>query len=255
MEDPINEASHSENSWRWRKKIWNIFEHPERSLAGVLWYYFSGLVIALSIACTVAETIPPPCDEEFFCSEHVTCASHYGNRSSVVTHTAESAECKNFRTYVRDKKFTFFVLEAISVACFSLEYIGRLLTAPKVCQFVWGFMALIDLFSVLPFYVTLLLEHVFSYDATSLNALVLLRILRIFRVLKFSRHSSRLRSLLTAIRRSASELGFIVFSFSLGVVLVSSLLYFIEKDNNSQFNSIPATMWYSVVTMTTTGWV
>ena len=253
MDEPVQEQTHSEKASLGRKKLWDMFEHPERSPSGRAWYYFSGLIIVLSIVCTVAETVPPPCDQQYFCSEHVTCAQHYANWSNAESRGVESEECTNYRSYKTQQKHVYFLLEAISVACFSLEYVLRLFTAPKLLNFVKSFMALIDLFSVLPFYVTLTLEHAFLFDASSLNAFVLLRILRIFRVLKFSRHSPRLRSLLTAIQRSASELGFIVFSFTLGVVLVSSLLYFLEVGVNMKFDSIPATMWYSVITMTTTG--
>ena len=133
----------------------------------------------------------------------------------------------------------------------------RFLTTPSRCKYVKEFMSIIDLLSILPYYIGLILESLLQTSVDSLSALVLLRVLRVFRVLKFTRHSNRLRSLLFAIRRSASELGFILFSFSLGVILFSSILFYAEQSDKSNsanlFESIPATMWYAVVTMTTTG--
>ena len=254
LEDP-HEKLEVERGLRLRKQIWNIFENPHESRLGAAWYYFSGLMIALSIVCTVAETMPPPCEDKYLCANY-TCGRDDSNSSSIRHGNGHS--CKNLHDYLDEKEFLYFVLESICVAVFTFEYIIRFITAPKRWLYVKEFMSVIDLLSILPYYVGLILNYALKTSVDSLSALVLLRVLRVFRVLKFTRHSSRLRSLLFAIRRSASELGFIVFSFSLGVVLFSSVLYYAEQSNSSNtnpFDSIPASMWYSVVTMTTTGYV
>lgn len=255
LEDP-HEKIEVLKGLRLRKQIWNIFENPHESHLGAAWYYFSGLMIALSIVCTVAETMPPPCDDKYLCVNH-TCGRDDWNASSIKHGNDHS--CKNVNDYMDGREFLYFVLESICVGVFTFEYLVRLTTAPKRWLYVKEFMSVIDLLSILPYYVGLILNYALKTSVDSLSALVLLRVLRVFRVLKFTRHSSRLRSLLFAIRRSASELGFIVFSFSLGVVLFSSVLYYAEKpgypepNSTNPFNSIPASMWYSVVTMTTTG--
>ena len=206
-------------------------------------------MIALSIACTVAETIPPPCDDKYVCHEHKC-----GKYNQSISTQVDPEACRELWAYTANRKHIFFLLESICVIVFTFEYIGRFLTAPSRFNFVKNFMSIIDLLSILPYYIGIFLEHVFHLSIESLSALVLLRVLRVFRVLKFSRHSSRLRSLLFAIQRSASELGFIVFSFTLGVTLISSLLYFVEKEGiGKDFSTIPAAMWYSFITMTTTG--
>lgn len=236
-----------------RKKIWDIFDNPSETFLGRAWYYFSAVMIALSIACTVAETMPPPCEDKYLCVNH-TCGRT--NWNVTVRHKGHS--CKEINEYMEERGFVYFLLESLCVGVFTFEYIMRFITAPSRWAYVKEFMSVIDLLSVLPYYVGIILERVLGTSVESLGALVLLRVLRVFRVLKFTRHSSRLRSLLFAIRRSASELGFIVFSFSLGVVLFSSVLYYAEQksvtlNSANPFRSIPASMWYSVVTMTTTG--
>lgn len=257
LEDP-HEKLEVMKGWRLKKKIWNIFENPHESCLGAAWYYFSGLMIALSIVCTVAETMPPPCEDKYLCENH-TCGRTDWNATS--TRHGNGDSCKKVDDYMSEREFLFFVLESICVAVFTFEYIIRFITAPKRWLYVKEFMSVIDLLSILPYYAGLILDYALETSIDSLSALVLLRVLRVFRVLKFTRHSSRLRSLLFAIRRSASELGFIVFSFSLGVVLFSSVLYYAEQpsylkpNSTNPFDSIPASMWYSVVTMTTTGWV
>lgn len=255
LEDP-HERLDVERGWQLKKEIWNICENPHESRMGAAWYYFSGLMIALSIACTVAESMPPPCEEKYICQSH-TCGRSDLNFSAI--RPGNSHSCKELNDYLSEKEFLYFVLEGICVTVFTFEYIIRLITAPERWKYVKEFMSVIDLLSILPFYAGLILKYALHTSVDSLSALVLLRVLRVFRVLKFTRHSSRLRSLLFAIKRSASELGFIVFSFSLGVVLFSSVLFYAEKESyhkpnsTNLFDSIPSSMWYSVVTMTTTG--
>lgn len=240
------------------EKVWKVFDNPEKSLLGALWYYMSGLMIALSIACTVVETIPPPCEDKLICSlQHAALCNKQLNESAYpwkIASAKNSDACVELREYLESKENVFFILESVCVGVFTFEYLARLISAPNRWAFVKGFMSIVDVVSILPYYLGIILQ-IFDLAVDSLSALVLLRVLRVFRVLKFTRHSSRLRSLLFAIQRSASELGFIVFSLSLGVVLISSALYYAEKNGPGAdiFNSIPASMWYSVITMTTTG--
>lgn len=239
-------------------KIWNVFDNPEKSLFGAIWYYISGLMIALSIACTVVETIPPPCDDNLICSiQHAHMCHKPINKSTfglTIDSPVNTMACHELLDYLSSKEKVFFILESICVGAFTFEYSARFISAPNRWEFFKEFMSLVDLISILPYYLGIILD-IFKLNVDSLSALVLLRVLRVFRVLKFTRHSSRLRSLLFAIQRSASELGFILFSLSLGIILISSLLYYVEKDGPAAdfFNSIPAAMWYSVITMTTTG--
>ncbi|XP_031548587.1 potassium voltage-gated channel protein Shal-like isoform X2 [Actinia tenebrosa] len=247
-----------ENKESFLEKVWKVFDNPEKSLLGALWYYMSGLMIALSIACTVVETIPPPCEDRLICSvQHATLCNKRLNDSAYpwsIETAKDSGACVELREYLESKENVFFILESVCVGVFTFEYLARLISAPNRWNFVKGFMSIVDVVSILPYYLGIIL-HIFDLAVDSLSALVLLRVLRVFRVLKFTRHSSRLRSLLFAIQRSASELGFIVFSLSLGVVLISSALFYAEKSGPGAdlFNSIPASMWYSVITMTTTG--
>lgn len=256
LEDP-HEKLEVERGCKLKKKVWNICDNPHESVLGRSWYYFSGLLIALSIVCTVAETIPPPCDEKYLCQNY-TCGKENWNLSAIKYGNVKS--CEKIDNYLKERELLYFSLESVCVAVFTFEYLTRFITAPNRWHYVKEFMSVIDLLSILPYYVGLILDYAQETSVDSLSALVLLRVLRVFRVLKFTRHSSRLRSLLFAIRRSASELGFILFSFSLGVTLFSSVLFYAEKladlkpNRTNLFDSIPASMWYSVVTMTTTGY-
>jgi hypothetical protein len=199
-----------------KQRIWDLFENPHNTLLGKLIYVVVGVAIVVSITTTVTETVP--------CGTNLTCG----------------------QTYARP----FFIVDAICVTIFTLEYVVRLFVAPERMRFVKNFQSIIDVASVLPFYLNLFLKS----SGGGSDKLVVLRVLRVFRVVKMARHSKRLRTLGGSIKNSSSELGFILFSFSLGVIIFATVIYYCEKgEPNTTFLSIPDSMWYAIVTMTTLG--
>ena len=77
----------------------------------------------------------------------------------------------------------------------------------------------------MPFYVSLLFPNQNEFS----GAFTTLRVFRVFRIFKFSRHSSGLRILGYTLKSCASELGFLVFSLALAVVIFSTLIYYCER--------------------------
>ena len=112
-------------------------------------------------------------------------------------------------------------------------------------------MNIIDLLSILPFYLTILLQSVVG---SNLEAFVVLRVLRIFRVFKLTRHSKRLQRFGAAMVSCVTDLMSLMFVLIIAVVVFSSMMYFIErKAVDGKFTSIPDSMWYTIVTMITLG--
>ncbi|CAH8495945.1 unnamed protein product [Heterobilharzia americana] len=112
-------------------------------------------------------------------------------------------------------------------------------------------MAIIDLTAVLPYYISLVVPARLQFS----GSLVTLRVFRVFRIFKFSRHSQGLRILGYTLKSCAEELGFLLFSLTLVVIIFATVIYYIEKfDENSTFYSIPDASWYTIVTMTTLGY-
>lgn len=147
--------------------------------------------------------------------------------------------------------------EAISVVVFTLEYVARVWSCAVDQQYGGGFrgrirlalrpLSMIDLLAILPFYLPFL-----GVDLRSLRAL---RLLRILRVGKVGRYYSSL-TLIKQVVRSKKE-ALVLTSAMLGLLLVvsSSLLYYCENAAQPDaFSSIPATMWWSVSTLTTVGY-
>jgi voltage-gated potassium channel len=155
----------------------------------------------------------------------------------------------------------FRLFEAGSMAVFAVEYLLRLWSCvedPRYARPLTGRlrfaltpMALVDLASILPFYVSLLgLES--HLDARVMRVV---RLLRIFRIAKLGRYSTALQTLGRVARAKKEEL---IATLSLLVVLLviaSSLIYLAERvEQPKQFSSIPAAMWWAIVTLATVGY-
>ena len=109
-------------------------------------------------------------------------------------------------------------------------------------------MALVDLLAVLPFYLPLLLPF-------DLRVLRILRLFRIFRLAKIGRYSESMKVLTKVMQNKREELLISLSTTAIMLVLISSLMYYVERDIQPEaFSSIPATMWWGIATMTTVGY-
>lgn len=151
----------------------------------------------------------------------------------------------------------FHAFDLISVVIFSLEYLLRLWTAvesddPKFHHPVWGRlrwatspMAIVDLLSVLPFYLGIVVE-------VDLRAI---RVLRVLRVFKLGRYSMAMNVMAAVARQEARSIGAVLFVMVVILVLTSSLIYLFEhRVQPHVFSDIPTAMWWAVVTLTTLGY-
>lgn len=105
--------------------------------------------------------------------------------------------------------------------------------------------------AIMPYYIGLFMT---DNDDVS-GAFVTLRVFRVFRIFKFSRHSQGLRILGYTLKSCASELGFLVFSLAMAIIIFATVMFYAEKNvDGTNFTSIPAAFWYTIVTMTTLGY-
>nr|AAB39750.1 potassium channel alpha subunit [Polyorchis penicillatus] len=199
-----------------RQKVHGLFENPQSTFLARILYYITGFFIAVSVGSTIIETID--------CSANRPCGEVYNK--------------------------IFFNIEAVCVVVFTIEYLARLYSAPCRFRHARISLSIIDVIAILPFYIGL------AMTKTSISgAFVSLRVFRVFRIFKFSRHSKGLRILGSTLTSCASELGFLLFSLSMAIIIFATVVFYVEKDvNDSDFTSIPASFWYTIVTMTTLGY-
>ncbi len=131
---------------------------------------------------------------------------------------------------------------------FTVEYVMRLATVKRPLRYATSFLGLIDLFAILPTYLGLLFP-----SGRYLLSIRILRVLRVFRVLKLARFVGEANVLSQALRQSRHKIVVFVFAVLTIVVVVASLLYLIEGPS-AGFTSIPRSMYWAIVTMTTVGY-
>ncbi|CAH8665149.1 unnamed protein product [Schistosoma rodhaini] len=224
---------------RWatlQKYMWDLVEKPQTSMVARIFAVISIAFIILSIIGLNLSTMPE--------LRGNSSGIHYDN------HNANNTD------YVNEHLET---LELICTIWFTVEYALRLSVAPNKCTFIKSPMNLIDVIAILPYYFSVIFEvwlHSPLDSLVSMRKIVqMFRILRILRVFKLARHSQGLQALGYTLKQSYKELGLLMLFVVLVVLLFSSLAYFAEKDDNkNEFQSIPATFWWAIITMTTVGY-
>ncbi|OEC36429.1 voltage-gated potassium channel [Pseudomonas cuatrocienegasensis] len=130
---------------------------------------------------------------------------------------------------------------------FAVEYLVRLYCSPRPLKYAFSFYGLIDLLAVLPAFLALLFP-----EAQYLLIVRVIRMLRIFRVLKLTPYLSQANFLLVALRSSKQKIVVFLLSISTLIVVYGTLMYVIEGPQND-FTSIPKSIYWAVVTLTTVG--
>jgi voltage-gated potassium channel len=131
---------------------------------------------------------------------------------------------------------------------FTIEYALRLFTVHRPLRYAVSFFGLIDLFAVLPTYLSVIFP-----GAQSFLVIRLLRLLRIFRVLKLGEYLRESHTLAQALRASRRKIQVFLLSTLTIVVVVGALMYVIEGEEHG-FTSIPVSIYWAIVTLTTVGY-
>ncbi|XP_047431718.1 potassium voltage-gated channel subfamily D member 2-like isoform X2 [Mugil cephalus] len=206
-----------------RESMWRAFENPHTSTMALVFYYVTGFFIAVSVLANVAETVP--CGAASNRVKVTSCGERYA--------------------------LAFFCLDTACVMIFTVEYLLRMLAAPSRYKFVKSVMSVIDVVAIMPYYIGLVMTD--NEDVS--GAFVTLRVFRVFRIFKFSRHSAGLRILGYTLKSCASELGFLLFSLTMAIIIFATVMFYAEKGSSAtKFTSIPTAFWYTIVTMTTLGY-
>ena len=142
----------------------------------------------------------------------------------------------------------FRAVEWAFTILFTLEYLLRLVTIGRPLRYAFSFFGLVDLLAILPTYLSL-----FIAGTHSLAVIRALRLLRIFRILKLVPFLIEAEVLRAALWASARKIVVFLGVMSILVLILGSLMYLIEGEE-SGFTSIPKSIYWAIVTLTTVGY-
>lgn len=159
----------------------------------------------------------------------------------------------------------FYYFDLISVTIFTIEYVLRVWSSnqeEKYKHSVWGRLkymvspgALIDLMAILPFFL-----HILFGLRLELREIRMLRLARVIRLFRLTAYTKSANMIVNVFQKRKNELA---LSFALAtflIIIASCIMYFAEHrapgpgETESKFTSIPATIWWAVVSLTTTGY-
>lgn len=141
-----------------------------------------------------------------------------------------------------------FALEWTFTLLFTAEYILRLLAVRRPLAYAGSFFGVVDLLAILPTYLSLLVP-----GTQYLLVVRVLRLLRIFRILKLSEYLYEGRTITQALLASRRKISVFLFAVITVVIIVGAVMYVVEGPANG-FTSIPTSIYWAVVTLTTVGY-
>ena len=153
--------------------------------------------------------------------------------------------------------YLFTPFEVFSITIFTVEYAARIIVCKKNpkyrnvkyahLRFVLTPMMLVDLAAILPFFL--------PFVVADIRFIRIIRLMRIFRVFKLSRYSDSMDTLGSVFKEKARDIAVALFILSIVLIFASSLMYYAEREAQPDvFSSIPASMWWGVITLTTIGY-
>lgn len=211
-----NANVYCEPKYSLKQKIWKTIGPSKTTRSGVLFHIIYGIFIFISVLIVTLETL--------HCDRNESCGDVY--------------------------HIEFFCVDTVCVAIFTTELILRFYVCPKKRKFFKEFLNIIDLLSVVPYYISLVIEA-FGVDSSFLQ---ILKVLRVLRILKLTRNSRRLRCLLLTLRRCAVDIIFLYCICLLAIILFGTALFYLQDNTEPrQFGSIPESFWYICITLMTVG--
>eukprot|EP00095_Tigriopus_kingsejongensis_P007020 maker-scaffold232_size243569-snap-gene-1.25 protein:Tk07020 transcript:maker-scaffold232_size243569-snap-gene-1.25-mRNA-1 annotation:"potassium voltage-gated channel protein shab-like isoform x5" len=216
-------------SSRWgllRSWLWNTMEYPWTSRLAQFVAFFSLGMVILSTLTFIISTM-----EEF---------------------QAMDAGESQYTTVV----IILDYIDTFVIVFFTLEYLIRFVCAPRKWRFFKNPMNLVDLFSIIPFYVSMFLhtlEDVMIIGKAG-KIVRLIRVMRILRIFKLVRHFAGLQSLFLTLRQAYKELGLLMLLVAVAILTFSSLVYFAEKEAATNSWTFVESFWWGLMTITTVGY-
>ncbi len=141
-----------------------------------------------------------------------------------------------------------YTVEWFFTILFTIEYLLRIFTIGRPWKYIASFYGIVDLFAILPTYFDILLP-----GSRVFLVIRILRLLRIFRVFKLVQYLSQANLIMDALQASRRKITVFLFTVFMLVIIFGSLMYVIEGEEHG-FTSIPVSIYWAVVTLTTVGY-
>ncbi len=142
----------------------------------------------------------------------------------------------------------FVATEWVLTVLFSIEYLLRILISKKPVRYLLSFWGLIDFLSILPTYLSLFIVGYHYFLVVRV-----FRLLRVFRILKLVRFNREAQGLVAALRSSVYKVSIFLFSIVAIVIFLGTIMYVVEGGEKG-FTSIPQSIYWAIVTVTTVGY-
>ncbi len=146
-------------------------------------------------------------------------------------------------------KRILYTIEWILTIFFTIEYILRLISVHKAIQYAKSFYGIIDLLAILPTYLSII--FVGSHSLLVIRAL---RLLRLFRIFKMVHYLNQGEILIKSLKASLAKLTVFVYFVVVVVCIFGAVMYLVEGSSNEEFDSIPRSIYWAIVTVTTVGY-
>jgi len=141
-----------------------------------------------------------------------------------------------------------FTFEWIITIFFTIEYLARIVSIKKPLKYIFSFYGIIDLISTIPLYIS----YIFA-GSQVLLAVRALRLLRIFRILKLVQFLGEASQLKRALKASRAKIAVFIYVVIILAVIMGTVMYLVE-DDEAGFTSIPRSIYWAIVTLTTVGY-
>ncbi|PIO75901.1 K+ channel tetramerization domain protein [Teladorsagia circumcincta] len=247
-----------------RLSTWRFLEDPQSSVPAAVFAILSVVFVFGSVFGLILGSMPEFQEDPSNASAYH--AMHAKTSEAEKLHKFLPSVTKNddFPDFVYkptdSPNFALVLLEYVCIGWFTFEYIIRLIIYPKRGEFLRKTLNIIDMLTILPFYLELCLpfagvESHFKEITGAMLVVRVLRVLKMARVFKLARYSSSLQTFGQTLKSSITELSMLSMFLLTGIVFFSTIMYYLEKDEpHSDFYSIPAACWWCVVTMATVGY-
>ncbi|MFC2103942.1 ion transporter [Bacteroidota bacterium] len=155
---------------------------------------------------------------------------------------------ESLKSFRAEYSVFFIYSEWLFTILFTIEYFTRIWISPKPIKYIFSYLGIIDLLSIIPTYISLALT-----GTHYLIVIRAIRLLRVFRIFKLNYFLGQGEQIAIAIKASFRKIGVFLFAILNIVVIIGAVMYVVEGEANG-FDSIPRSVYWAIVTITTVGY-